>query len=74
MYRIAYLLLSSVLFWACSDKEKINLPYYNEPDFTPIFVKEKLEIERKITHKIDDFSFFNQEDSISFFELVTSMN
>ena len=64
MYRIAYLLLSSVLFWGCSDQEKINLPYYNEPDFTPIFLKEKSEIERKITHKIADFSFTNQ-DSIA---------
>ena len=64
MYRIAYLLLSSVLFWGCSDQEKINLPYYNEPDFTPIFLKEKSEIERKITHKIGNFSFLNQ-DSIA---------
>ena len=64
MYRIAYLLLSSILFWGCSDQEKINLPYYNEPDFTPIFLKEKSEIERKITHKIGNFSFLNQ-DSIA---------
>ena len=64
MYRIVYLLLSSLVFLACSDKEKINLPYYNEPDFTPIFLKEKSEIERKITHKIGDFSFLNQ-DSIA---------
>ena len=63
MYRIAYLLLSSIMFWGCSDKSKnqINLPYYNEPDFTPVFLKEKSEIERKITHKIDDFSFLNQD-------------
>ena len=64
MYRIAYLLLSSIFFLACSDKEKISLPYYNEPDFTPIFLKEKSEIERKITHKIGNFSFLNQ-DSIA---------
>ena len=64
MYRIAYLLLSSIFFLACSDKEKISLPYYNEPDFTPIFLKEKSEIERKITHRIADFCFMNQ-DSIA---------
>ena len=41
----------------------IELPYYNEPDFTPIFFKNKSEIESKINHTIADFSFLN-EDSI----------
>lgn len=63
MYRIVYLLLSSLLFINCnqSGKEKIALPYYNEPTFTPIFEKNKSEVEKKITHKIDDFSFLNQD-------------
>lgn len=48
---------------SCSDEtsQKINLPYYNEPNFTPVFLKGKSEIEAKITHKIDDFSFLNQD-------------
>lgn len=56
-------MLSSLLFINCnqSGKEKIALPYYNEPTFTPIFEKNKSEVEKKITHKIDDFSFLNQD-------------
>ena len=63
MYRIAYLLLSSFLLVCCnqSGKEKIALPYYNEPTFTPIFVTKKSEVNRKITHKIDNFSLLNQD-------------
>lgn len=63
MYRIVYLLVSSFLLVCCnqSGKEKIALPYYNEPTFTPIFEKNQSEIEQKITHKIDDFSFLNQD-------------
>ena len=36
MYRIVFLLLSSLLFLNCSNKkaEAVDLPYYNEPDFT----------------------------------------
>lgn len=63
MYRIVYLLLSSILFVGCNqiNKEKVGLPFYNEPTFTPIFENNKTEIEKKINHKIDDFSFLNQD-------------
>lgn len=63
MCRIVYLLLSSFLCISCnqSSKEKISLPYYNEPTFTPVFENNKSEVEKKITHKIDDFSFLNQD-------------
>lgn len=63
MYRIVYLLLSSFLFVHCtqSKKESFSLPYYNDPTFTPIFENNKAEVEKKITHKIDSFSFFNQD-------------
>ena len=45
MYRIVFLLLSSVIFISCSNKadDSIDLPYYNNPDFTPIFITNKLE-------------------------------
>lgn len=63
MYRIVYLLLGSLLLWACdsSTKNDIQLPYYNEPDFTPIFLEETDNLSKTITHKISDFSFLNQD-------------
>lgn len=66
MYRIVFLLLSSSLLISCTkkDSETIALPYYNEPDFTPIFLKNEAETQTKISHKISDFSFLNQ-DSIN---------
>lgn len=63
MYRIAFLLLSSALLVSCWDKkaETIDLPYYNDPDFTPIFLTTKSEVESKINHTIADFSFLDQD-------------
>jgi len=64
MYQqIIFLLLSSLFVVSCAEKktENISLPYYNEPDFTPIFISDKTEIEERIKHKIADFSFFNQD-------------
>jgi protein SCO1/2 len=37
------------------------LPYYNTPDFTPIFINDVSDINTIITHKIADFSFLNQD-------------
>jgi protein SCO1/2 len=39
----------------------IALPYYNEPDFTPIFINDKADINKSISHKLSDFSFLNQD-------------
>ena len=63
MYRIVFLLLSSILLLSCKQKkdDAITMPYYNDPDFNPIFIKNKLEVEKKITHQIDSFSFLNQD-------------
>lgn len=63
MYRIVFLLLSSWLLMSCTDKksDKINLPYYNESNFTPIFIENEAEIKTKISHTINDFSFLNQD-------------
>jgi len=63
MFRIVFLLLSSVLLLSCSEKKEIviKLPYYNEPDFTPIFIKSSQDVNEKITHTIANFSFINQE-------------
>jgi len=63
MYRIVFLILSSSIFSSCSEN-KINfikLPYYNNPDFTPIFLKDKTEIKSIINHAVANFSFLNQD-------------
>ena len=66
MYRIVFLLLSSLLLFSCKEKkvDAIDLPYYNDPDFNPIFIKNKLEVAKKITHQTDSFSFLNQDSII----------
>ena len=63
MYRIVFLLLSSILFFSCKEKkmDAIDLPYYNDPDFNPIFIKNKSAVSEKINHNIDSFSFLNQD-------------
>ncbi|WP_338814266.1 SCO family protein [Bernardetia sp. Wsw4-3y2] len=76
MFQIVFLMLllgGSLFFISCQNKEKnkqeentnstqnINLPYYNTPDFTPIFLDNKAEIDLKIPHKISNFSFLNQD-------------
>ncbi|WP_281239687.1 SCO family protein [Flavobacterium praedii] len=63
MYRIVFLLFSSLILISCSNKkeEAIALPYYNEPEFTPIFLTDKSEMESKIKHTIANFSFWDQD-------------
>jgi protein SCO1/2 len=55
-----------VLLVNCSNKkaEAIALPYYNEPDFTPIFLTDKSEMESKIKHTIANFSFLDQDSTM----------
>ena len=66
MYRIVFLLFSSLLLISCLNKKKedIDLPYYNEPDFTPLFITDKSEVESKIKHTIADFSFLDQDSTL----------
>jgi protein SCO1/2 len=56
-------LLSSFLLFSCEDKkvQSIALPYYNEPDFTPLFIKDKLTVANKVPHTIGNFSLLNQD-------------
>lgn len=53
MLRIAFSIISSLLLFSCSQKQT-SLPYYNTPDFTPLFSNES------VTHTIADFSFTDQ--------------
>jgi protein SCO1 len=72
MYRIVFLLCGSLLVFGCGEKkaDTIALPYYNEPDFTPVFIKNKAEVNSKITHTIDDFAFLNQDSTFVTQKLV----
>jgi protein SCO1/2 len=45
---------------SCKKQEESQVPYYNTPDFTPDFLS-KGEASEKITHKIGDFSFKDQD-------------
>ncbi len=38
------------------------LPFYNTPDFTPVFVDNELEISQKVPHTIGAFQFLNQNN------------
>lgn len=60
------MLLSSYFFIGCTSKKKdeTSLPYYNEPTFTPLFLKDALKIKAQITHTISNFSLLDQ-DSIT---------
>ncbi|MEY2917837.1 MAG: hypothetical protein RIS73_1551 [Bacteroidota bacterium] len=61
MYRIVFLLSSSLLLQQCNNKQnKPGLPYYNSPDFTPYFIT-VAKAQKQITHTIADFSFTDQD-------------
>jgi protein SCO1 len=61
MYRIVFFLSSSLLLLQCSSKQnKVVLPYYNSPGFTPHFIT-PTEAEKQISHTIADFSFTDQD-------------
>jgi len=58
-----FLLLSSIGLFQCSNKKETSLalPYYNKPDFTPVFIDNAAEVLSKITHQIGDFSLLDQD-------------
>jgi protein SCO1 len=54
--------LTGFSFLSCEKKAE-SLPYYNTPQFDPIFVTDK-EVPKTITHQIADFSFTDQDNKI----------
>lgn len=65
MQRIAFLKDSWwVLFLFCIScgpaTQQNSLPYYNTPDFTPIFVQSQTDLAQKVPHTIGKFSFTDQ--------------
>lgn len=55
--------LISLFLMACTDASVSRIPYYNTPDFTPVFLSET-EAATKITHRIHAFSFYNQDSTL----------
>lgn len=51
-----------LISWSCANnQEKVQpLPYYNTPDFTPVFLANQSEIKSSETHYVPDFDFTNQ--------------
>lgn len=66
MYRIVFLIASSIGWMSCNEQKlaTTDLPYYNEPTFTPIFETNPDSITQKITHTIADFSFLNEDSTL----------
>ena len=66
MFRIVFSLIKILLvvcIVGCSS-DATQIPYYNTPDFTPIFLSDNQELKNTITHQISDFSFINQNNQI----------
>lgn len=63
MWQTALVLISCTLVFCC--KQKVNdevIPYYNSPNFNPIFITDEKLVKQKINHQIANFSFKNQNN------------
>ncbi|GAB4001180.1 SCO family protein [Spirosoma daeguense] len=69
-----------IIGWAavlvsCQHKEQLSgnsVPYYNTPDFTPIWLDKSGDVAQKITHYVADFSFHNQANQVVTQETVAN--
>ena len=68
LFRISLLvgLLAGLI--ACQQAAQIvddeTVPYYNTPDFTPIWLTNPDDVSQKITHRIADFTFHDQSNQL----------
>ncbi|WP_428653330.1 SCO family protein [Runella sp.] len=66
MWPTAFLICAlSGLLAGCNtstETSTLALPFYNTPDFTPVFLENSSEIEVKVPHRIRKFSFVNQNN------------
>lgn len=53
----------SVTSGECRQSDQL-IPFYNTSDFTPIWLTNSDDVNQKITHRIADFSFLDQTDSL----------
>ncbi|MDQ7948372.1 MAG: SCO family protein [Pedobacter sp.] len=54
--------MSASLLFSCREATKERLPYYNTPDFNPLFISNANELNTKVRHHIADFSFTDQHN------------
>ena len=63
-----------LLFWACENRPASvtsSLPYYNTPDFTPVFIHDTSERSHTVHHTIDSFTCLDQHgDVISLYDIA----
>jgi protein SCO1/2 len=52
-----------VLLFSCKNKSIIKLPYFNQPDFTPVWLNKK-DAAYKTLHTIPSFSFTDQHGKV----------
>lgn len=65
MYRIVLWVWSSWLLVGCASSEgkkedAVQLPYYNEPTFTPLFDI----AQEKVTHRVSGFAFLDEDSTL----------
>ena len=59
MFRTAFFSFYCLLL-LCSCSNSNSLPYYNSPDFTPLFIENSHLVEKQILHKVGDFEATDQ--------------
>lgn len=64
MRRIAWASINLIiLLWGCKQHgTRSSLPYYNTPDFSPIFLNRLASVEKTIDHTIGSFALSNQDE------------
>jgi len=63
MKKLLFALSQIVLFFSCSNKQQITLPYFNTSDFTPVWLN-KNGPDYKNLHKVGPFSLIDQHGKV----------
>lgn len=60
---LLFLFILLMFLGSCHD-DRPMIPYYNSPDFTPVFINDHDSVEQLITHTISPFKFTDQHNRI----------
>ncbi|GAB2598729.1 SCO family protein [Spirosoma areae] len=74
-FRISLLISLLTGIFACQQTNQVTseaVPYYNTPDFTPVWLTNPADVNQKITHRIADFSFRDQTNQVVTQETVAN--